>query len=108
MGKVLSQEEIDALLNDAKKGKDLDALGKEKKVIEYLYDWKNPAKINTEHKRQLKQIFQIAKWLHITPVALYFLSGLLISERSSVMDVEEIDYCVGDNVPTTLMEGMKR
>lgn len=59
MAKVLSQEEIDALLNDAQRGQDLEALTKKKKTQEYLYDWKNPQKLNVEHKRQLKQLFQI-------------------------------------------------
>ncbi len=101
MGKVLSQEEIDALLSDAKKGKDIEMLGKEKKVVEYLYDWKMPQKINTEHKRQLKQIFQI----FATQFSTYLQSTIKSIVDINLIDISTVgysDYLLSISEPTCM------
>lgn len=101
MGKVLSQEEIDALLNDAKKGKDLDDLGQEKKIAAYPYDWKNPQKINQEHKRQLKQIFQI----FATTFSTYLQSTIKSIVDINLIDISTVgysDYLLSVSEPTCM------
>lgn len=101
MGKVLSQEEIDALLSDAKKGKDIESLGKEKKVVEYLYDWKMPQKINTEHRRQLKQIFGI----FTTSFSTYLQTTLKSIVDVNLIDISTVgysDYLLSISEPTCM------
>ncbi len=101
MGKVLSQEEIDALLNDAKRGKDIDDLGGEKQVVEYLYDWKNPAKINTEHRRRLRQIFQI----FATSFSTFLQTTLKTMVDIELVDISTVsysDYILSVSEPTCM------
>ena len=101
MGKVLSQEEIDALINDAKKGKDINDLGQEKKAVEYLYDWKNPQKLNPDAKRQLKQIFQI----FATSFQTYLQSTLKSLVDINLIDMSTVgysDYLLSVSEPTCM------
>ncbi|MBN1969555.1 MAG: flagellar motor switch protein FliM [Candidatus Delongbacteria bacterium] len=101
MAKVLSQEEIDALLNDAQKGKDIEQLGVKQKVIEYLYDWKNPQKLNADHKRQLKQIFQIFS----TSFQTYLQTTLKSMVDIAISDISTVsysDYLLSVSEPTCM------
>jgi len=101
MGKVLSQAEIDALINDAKKGKDIEDLGQEKKIIEYLYDWKNPQKLNPDAKRQLKQIFQI----FATSFQTYLQTTLKSLVDINLIDMSTVgysDYLLSVSEPTCM------
>ncbi len=101
MGKILSQEEVDALLNSAKKGQDFDALGEESKVVEYLYDWKNPTKLNAEDKRQLKQIFQI----FATSFSTYLQTTLKSIVDINLKDISTVgysDYLLSVSEPTCM------
>jgi flagellar motor switch protein FliM len=101
MAKVLSQEEIDALLSDAHKGKDIDQLGEKQNVVEYLYDWKNPQKLNADHKRMLKQIFQIFS----TSFQTYLQTTLKTMVDIAISDISTVsysDYLLSVSEPTCM------
>ena len=56
---------------------------------------------------RIDNVIEIAKSSHQMPLLLSFLVGLFVIKRSRGVELYEDDI-VGDNVPTTLIEGIGR
>jgi len=56
---------------------------------------------------RIDHVIEIAKSSHQMPLLLSFLAGLFVIKHSRDIELYEDDI-VGDNVPTTLIEGIGR
>ncbi len=100
MNKILSQEEIDALLQNVSKGKSIDIATKiERKVA--LYDFKHPDRISKEQTRSLRGIHDSFARLFATYLSTT-LRTLVDVNMLSIDQVTYSEYTMSLTVPSSL------
>lgn len=89
MSEILSQEEIDKLLNAYSSGElDTNELQEESKADVKLYDFKRPSKFSKEHLRTLESIFEHYGRLLYTNLPAYFRKSVQVD----VLNAEAVSY----------------
>ncbi|MDK9698989.1 MAG: flagellar motor switch protein FliM [bacterium] len=100
MNKILSQEEIDALLQNVSKGKSIDVVTKSEKKIS-LYDFKHPDRISKEQTRSLRSIHDNFARLFATFLSTS-LRTLVDVNMLSIDQVTYSEYTMSLSVPSAL------
>ena len=84
MGEVLSQNEIDSLLQALSSGElDADEIGNSEEVVAKNYDFRRPAKFSKEHLRTLEIIFEHYGRLISTNLPVYLRKNIQVSVVNS-------------------------
>ena len=85
MSEILSQEEIDKLLNAYSSGElDTTDLKEETTVDVKLYDFKRPSKFSKEHLRTLESIFEHYGRLLYTNLPAYFRKSVQVDKQFEI------------------------